>query len=218
LILLAATLAAGLANGFLLGRAAPAPLAITGTEAAANLALRSEVAAPLVRRGTTRLVAVHTAAGAAIACVAAASDAIGAVSGVNLGVEVKSVAVLLDARWRAVADAPAAWAALARTGARFENWENCGAKLEGAPSPASLLVPDAAGAGDDIADGNPGTTYNLVPRRYDSTTIAAMLGSGAAMGGMTVRLHIFAAGARRLLVMQGIAAGAPGFLALYLER
>jgi hypothetical protein len=219
LILLAAALAGALADGFLLGSPAPVKLAITGTEGTANLALRSPVAAPFIRRGTTPLVTVHAADGAEIACVAAASDAIGTVSGVNLGVAVKSVAVLLDAQWRPVADAQAAWVALARAGTRFENWENCGAKLEGPPSPASVLVPDAAGAQDDIADGNPGTTYNLVPRRYDSATIAAMLGpDGYVADGVTTRLMIFADGARRLLVMQGIAPGPRGFLALYLER
>lgn len=219
MILVAAALAAGLANGFLLGDTAQVALAITGTASAANLALRSPEAAPLVGRGTTKLVAVHAAEGAMIACVAAASDAIGAVPGVNLGVAVKSVAVLLDARWHPVPDARTAWAALARAGTRFENWENCGAKLEGPPSPASQLVPDGAGAEDDIADGNPGTTYNVIARRYDAATIAAMLSPrGHASGDMTIRLRIFAAGARRLLVMQGTAPGVPGFLALYLER
>ncbi len=96
--LLAAALAARLATGFLLGHSAPVALAITGTEAAANLALHSQIAAPFVRRGTTMLLATHAAHGATIACVAAPAGTIGAVRGVNIGVAVKSVAVLLDAR------------------------------------------------------------------------------------------------------------------------
>ncbi len=136
-------------------------------------------------------------------------------------------------------DAPAAWAALARAGIRFANWENCGVKLEGPPSPASQLVPDAHGASDDIADGNPGTTYRPVPRHYDSATIAAMLSRrGYRLHGLSIHLAIFADGTRRALVMQGLvnrglvnrglvnrghvprqSAGArPGFIALYLEK
>lgn len=232
--LLAATLAVRLATGFLLGHAAAVALAITGTEAAANLALHSPIAAPLVRRGTTMLVATHAARGATIACVAAPADTIGTVRGVNVGVAVKSVAVLLDARWHRMRDAPAAWAALARAGMQFANWENCGVKLEGPPSPASLLVPDARGASDNIDDGNPGTTYRPVPRRYGRATIAAMLGPrGYAQRGLSIHLSIFADGARRALVMQGLvtpgavtpgraarqpAGKRPGFIALYLER
>lgn len=211
-------LGASLATGFLLGHSAPVALAITGTPAAANLALHSQIAAPFVRRGTTMLVAAHTARGATIACVAAPSGAIGTVRGVNIGVAVRSVAVLLDARWHRVGDAAAAWAALERAGMRFENWENCGVKLEGPPSPASLLVPDARGASDDIADGNPGTTYRPVPRRYGRATIAAMLSpQGYTHGGLSIHLSIFADGARRALVMQGLARERPGFIALYLE-
>ena len=117
---------------------------------------------------------------------------------------------------------------------QFANWENCGVKLEGPPSPASVLVPDARGASDDIADGNPGTTYRPVPRRYGRATIAAMLGPrGYTQDGLSIHLSIFADGARRALVMRGLATSnsvtpnpiAPGsagtrrgFIALYLER
>ncbi|MBU6499827.1 MAG: hypothetical protein KGQ40_14980, partial [Rhodospirillales bacterium] len=198
---------------------------------AADLILTSPVEAPLVRRGATPLTTVTAAApGAVMACVSAPSDRIGTVGGVNLGVDVKSVAALLDDRWQRAAAPRAAWAAIARAGMRFENWENCGVKLEGRPSPASILVTRADGSyADDVNDGNPATTFFLVPRRYAADRVAAMLSRAGDLdeteGGekMRVFLSVFRDGPHTLLVEQGIPLRAAttarkGFIALYVER
>jgi hypothetical protein len=191
----------------LITAASPYGHRLTGSEAAGDLALDG-----------VRLVTVaRLAPGAAVACVSAPSDRIGTVTGVNLGVNIKSIAVLLDARWQ-----PDPAPRLA--GARFDNWENCGAKLEGRPSPASTLVvaPDGS-ASDDVNDGNPATTFSLVPRRYSAADLAAMLrpaGQTDADSHLRITARVYRGPPGRVLIMEGtpLDGQAEGFIAGYVER
>ncbi len=158
-----------------------------------------------------KLVTLHMLGpGAAIACISAPSDAVGPTSGVNLGVYVKSVAVLMDARWHRIDTAGAL------AGRRFENWENCGEKPEGQPSPMSRLMPGTdGGLVEDVFDGNPRTNLNVLRRVWPRPAVQAMLGDGLAVGGMRLRLAAFGNGASRLLVLRG---DPGGFIAAYVPE
>lgn len=182
--------------------AGPAVLEVAGSAASGDLRLLAPGAPP---RG---LVALHTLApGAAIACVSAPSDAVGPTLGVNLGVHVKSVAVLMDAGWREI-DTSGVLA-----GGTFENWENCGEKPEGRPSPMSKLMPGPEGGlVEDVFDGNPGTNLNVIRRVWSRDAVLAMLGDGLAVAELTLHLTAFAHGADRLLVLRG---DPYGFIAAY---
>lgn len=190
------------ANSRALDAAGPVVLSLAGDAARGDLRL--------LRTGRPALPLVTSHAlgpGAAIACVSAASGAVGPTTGVNLGVHVKSVAVLMDAGWHRI-DAAGALA-----GATFENWENCGEKPEGRPSPMSRLMPGAAGGlVEDVFDGNPGTNLAVLRRVWTAAAVRAMLGRGLAAAGMTLRLAAFGRGARRLLVLRG---DPDGFIAAY---
>ena len=165
--------------------------------------------------------------GALIACVSAPTSSTGLVGGINLGVNIKSAAVLLDKGW---SDAGAnALSALAAAGAQFDGWENCGEKPEGKPSPASTrtLLP-GGGLRDDIYDGNPSTNLNIITQNVSAAQLAAMLsGSGYGVASstgvaFTVWLRVYRdAGGRILLVEQGLPVAGPatqGYLSMYLMR
>jgi hypothetical protein len=207
------------AHSLVLGRMQPVPLVLAGSEAGADLVLSGPLSAPPLAHGATKLTTLHAAApGAAVACVSARSDRIGTVADVNLDVHIKSVAVLLDARWRRVSDPRAAWAGIAAAGRRFANWENCGAKAEGPPSPASVLVASPYGGyADDVLDGNPGTTFNIVARHYGADAVAAMLGGqGYPDGEVRIFMSVLEGPQGMALVQQGIAAQG-GFIAFYVQ-
>lgn len=135
-------------------------------------------ASVLLRAGPNPVVAEHVEAslgGLRVVCASGSGQSTNVVTGINLGVLAKTAAVLLDARWTAT-DPVAAWTAATARGGAWVGWENCGVKPEGRPSAASRLVPlTDRGYREDVYDGNPGTTFNVVARRVAPAVVAAML-------------------------------------------
>ena len=135
-------------------------------------------ASTLLRVGANPVVAEHveaSLAGVRVVCASGNGQTTNVVTGINPGVLAKSAAVLFAANWSAT-DATAAYTAAIARGGAWVGWENCGVKPEGAPSPSSRLRPRADGGyGEDVYDGNPGTTYNVVSRSEATSVVAAML-------------------------------------------
>ena len=184
----------------------------------------------LLKVGATAVVAEHvepTLSGLRVVCVSGRGDSTNVVTGIDLGVVAKSAAVLFDASWTAV-DAVSAWTQAVARGGVLLGWENCGVKPEGAPSVSSRLTPAADGGyGEDVYDGNPGTTYNVVSRRVAPAVVAAMLSDA---GSLTVddplrplrlTLRAFRDGAGNTVFVEsgepvpGAPATAQGFVAPY---
>jgi len=213
-----------------LGLAAPADLVYAPAEGTAAATVSSATAATLLPAGTTALLAEHSdprLPGLRVACVSGHGDSTNVVAGINLGVIAESAAVLLDARWNAV-DPAQAWSAAAVAGAAWSGWENCGVKPEGAPSPSSRLVPDADGGyTEDVYDGNPSTTFNVVRRQVAPAEVSAMLSTAGSVNAddpqrslqLTLRAYGDADGHTVFIEIGVPVAGAPaaarGFIALY---
>jgi hypothetical protein len=221
-------------DSLMLGSVTPQSLSFVPATTTVNAMIVSPAAAPLVAAGNTPLVSSYfpgTVPGAGIACISAPANSIGTVTGVNAGVNIKSVAVMLDGSWTASTTPDANWNALGASAAVFDGWENCGAKAEGSPSPSSTLTINADGSfSDNVFDGNPSTTVTIVDQSFSSTQAASMLtdagylDASQADNPQTIRLKVFQNAAKQtLLVEQGIpASGAtsanPGFVAIYFQR
>jgi len=213
-----------------LGLAAPADLVYAAAVGTAAATVTGPNAATLLPAGTTALLAEHSdprLPGLRVACVSGNGDSTNVVAGINLGVIAESAAVLLDARWSAV-DPAQAWSAAVASGAAWSGWENCGVKPEGAPSPSSRLVPEADGGySEDVYDGNPSTTFNVVRRQVAPAEVDAMLSPAGGMNAedsqrplqLTLRAYGDAGGHTVFIEIGVPAAGAPaaarGFIALY---
>ncbi|WP_345816442.1 hypothetical protein AAGS40_19570 [Paraburkholderia sp. PREW-6R] len=218
----------------LLGSVAPVSLSLTTGANAASVVMISPVAAPLVTPGDNALASTYRPAafpGAGIACVSAPGNTIGTLTGVNAGVNIKSAAVLLDGSWTVSAAPLQTWEALGASTAVFDGWENCGAKAEGAPSPSSTLTVAANGSfTDNVFDGNPSTTVNIVDRQLTTAQASAMLSAQGYLDSTQpanptqVYLRILQnASGQTVLEEQGIpqsgaTAGNPGFVAIYFRR
>jgi hypothetical protein len=221
-------------NSLTLGSVAPQSLSFIAATSIANAMVTSPVATPLIVAGSTPLVSSHFqsgVAGAGIACVSAATNSIGTVTGVNAGVNIKSVAVLLDGTWTVSPTPAATWNALGSTAATFDGWENCGAKAEGSPSPSSTLIVHADGSfTDNVFNGNPSTTVSIVDQGFTASQATLMLSDAGytdvsqASNPQIIRLKIYQNAARQtLLVEQAIpSSGAtndnPGYVAVYFPR
>ncbi|MFB9126128.1 hypothetical protein E2553_20080 [Paraburkholderia dipogonis] len=221
-------------NSMTLGSVGAVSLSLIAATTTVNAMLVSPVAAPLLVAGNNTLVSTHLATnvtGAGTACVSAPTNSIGTVSGVNAGVNIKSVAALLDNTWSVSATPSANWTTLGASGAVFDGWENCGAKAEGAPSPSSTLTVNADGSfSDNVFDGNPSTTVTTVNQSFTAAQAAALLSDAGYVdtsqpaNPQTIRLRIYHNAAQQtVLVEQGIpASGAtnqnPGFVAIYFPR
>lgn len=221
-------------NSLTLGSVNAVPLSLSAATTTTNAMLISPVVAPLLTAGNNPLVSTHLAAGvpgAGTACVSAVTNSIGTVAGVNAGVNIKSVAALLDNSWSASATPSANWTALGAAGAVFDGWENCGAKAEGAPSPSSTLTVNADGSfSDNVFDGNPSTTVTTINQSFTAAQAASLLSDAGYLDSsqpadpQTIRLKLYHNAAQQtVLVEQGIpASGAtgqnPGFIAIYFPR
>jgi hypothetical protein len=218
------------AQSVVLGRLTPGPVSIIGNQDGKDLAIVAPAASVLLSAGQNPLVSSYKNAatpGVIVACVSAPTSGTGVVDNINLGVNVRSVAVLLDDNWRLVADTKAAFSELA--GRRFENWENCGEKPEGRPSLASrLTVQNDGGYAEDVYDGNFGTNLNIISMRYDASQVAAMLspdgwlnpGTGFGAKRVWIKIYKHVSGVT-LMVQQGWpSSGGPdsGFLAVYFQN
>ena len=191
----------------------------------------SSTASALLPTGSTALVAEHVEAslpGVREVCVSGHGESTNVIAPINLGVIAQSAAVLLDAGWNPVGNRAGAWAAIAQRRAVLSGWENCGVKPEGAPSPSSLLTAQTDGGyAEDVYDGNPATTFNVISHAVPAAQMAAMLSdsgyptSGDPARPMQLYWRIYGNGAgRQLLIEMGLpSAGAPpslkGFIALY---
>lgn len=221
-------------NSLTLGSVGAVSLSLIAAATTTNAMLVSPVVAPLLTAGNNPLVSTHLAAnvpGAGTACVSAVANSIGTVVGVNAGVNIKSVAALLDNTWSVSATQSANWTALGASGAVFDGWENCGAKAEGAPSPSSTLTVNADGSfSDNVFDGNPSTTVTTVNQSFTAAQTASLLSNTGYLdtsqpaNPQTIRLTLYHNAAQQtVLVEQGIpASGAtdqnPGFIAIYFPR
>ena len=221
-------------NSLTLGSTSAVSLSVVAGTSTTNTMLVSPVAAPLLQAGNNPLLSTHLAAnvpGAGIACVSATANSIGTVTGVNVGVDVKSVAVLLDSGWSVSAAPSVNWASLGASGAVFDGWENCGAKAEGAPSPSSTLTVNADGSfSDNVFDGNPSTTVTTVNQSFSAAQATALLSDAGYVDSsqpalpQTIRLKLYHNAAQQtVLVEEGIpVSGAtdqnPGFIAIYFQR
>lgn len=221
-------------NSTTLGSVGAVSLSLIAATTTANAMLVSPVAAPLLTAGNNTLVSTHLATnvtGAGTACVSAATNSIGTVTGVNAGVNIKSVAALLDNSWTVSATPSANWTTLGASSAVFDGWENCGAKAEGAPSPSSTLTVNADGSfSDNVFDGNPSTTVTTVNQSFTAAQAASLLSDAGYLDSsqpanpQTIRLKIYHNAAQQtVLVEQGIpVSGAtsqnPGFVAIYFPR
>lgn len=213
-----------------LGSLAAQPLDLREAAPPAATVLVAPAASALLVAGSNPLSALYrnaSAPGALVACVSAPAGSTGLVGGINLGVNIKSAAVLLDDSWR---DAGAgALPALAARGAIFDGWENCGEKPEGRPSPASTrtLLSDGS-LRDDIYDGNPSTNLNIITITTSAAGLAAMLSaqgyatSASSGAAYTVWLRAYRNdGGSIVLIEQGLpvsGAASQGYLAMYLLR
>ncbi|WP_244818150.1 hypothetical protein [Caballeronia sp. Lep1P3] len=221
-------------NSILLGSATPVSLSIVPATATASASLVSPVAAPHVAAGSNALNSLYAPAkfaGAGIACVSATANSIGTVTNVNVGVNVKSVAALLDATWIASANAAAQWAAFAASGKVFDGWENCGAKAEGGPSPASTLIVGADGSfSDNVFDGNPSTTVSIVNQGFTANQAQSMLSDAGLLdtsqpdNPQVIRLRVYGNAANQTVLVEealpvaGATNDKPGYVAIYFER
>jgi hypothetical protein len=216
-----------------LGAPAPQALLYVASQGSQPASVTATAASPLLAAGPTPLLAEHLEAGLPglrVACVSGRGDSTNVISNINLGVISESAAVLLDGGWRPV-DAAVAWSRAVASGAAWLGWENCGVKPEGPPSPSSRLVPGADGGyAEDVYDGNPGTTFNVVRRVVSSADTAALL-SAAGLANLddplrplqlTLRAFSDAAGQIVFIEMGTPLAGAPvsarGFIALYVPE
>lgn len=213
-----------------LGSLAAQPLELREAAPPVAIVLVAPAASALLVAGSNPLSALYrnaSAPGALVACVSAPAGSTGLVGGINLGVNIKSAAVLLDNSW---SDAgPGALTALAARGAMFDGWENCGEKPEGRPSPASTrtLLPDG-GLRDDFYDGNPSTNLNIITITTSAAGLAAMLSAqGYAAGASSGAAYTVWLRAYRndrgdiVLVEQGLplsGTASQGYLAMYLLR
>lgn len=212
-------------GSIVLGSLAAQPLELREAPPPAATVLVAPAASALLAAGNNPVSSVYrsvTTPGALIACVSAPTSSTGLVSGINLGVNIKSAAVLLDKGWT-----DAGVNALPAAGAVFAGWENCGEKPEGRPSPASkrTLLTDGS-LRDDIYDGNPSTNLNIITVRTSAAGLAAMSSSGGyaatSTSGVayTVWLRVYRnSSGGMLMVEQGLPVSgpaAPGYLSMYL--
>ena len=223
----AVSAAVGYPESVVLGSLVKQPLDLREAAPPTATVVVAPAASALLSAGSNPLSSLYRNAmtpGALIACVSAPTSSTGLVGGINLGVNIKSAAVLLDNSWT---DAGAA--ALPANGAVFEGWENCGEKPEGKPSPASFrTVLAGGGLRDDIYDGNPSTNLNIITVDTSAAALAAMLSAQGhvtnAMSGAvyTIWLRVYRnASGRMLLVEQGLPRSGPaaqGYLSMYLMR
>lgn len=221
-------------NSLTLGSLNSVSLSVIPSTTTTGAMLVSPVVAPLLVAGNNPLVSMHlstTTSGTGVACVSAATNSIGTVTGVNAGVNIKSVAALLDNTWSESATPSADWTALGASAAIFDGWENCGAKAEGAPSPASTLIVNADGSfSDNVFDGNPSTTVTTVSQSFTAAQAASLLSTNGYLDTsqpatpQVIRLMLYHNAARQtVLVEQGIpVSGAtnqtPGYIAIYFPR
>jgi hypothetical protein len=221
-------------SSVVLGSTSTVALSVVPATTTANAILDSPVAAPLIVAGSNALVSLHQQsgyAGAGIACVSANADSVGTVTSVNVGVNVKSAAALLDTTWTVVANPASTWSTFGAGAKTFDGWENCGAKAEGSPSPSSTLIVKADGSlTDNVFDGNPATTVRIVDQGFDAAQASAMLSNAGlldtsqAASPRIIRLKIYQnASGQTVLVEQAIpTAGAsnatPGYVAIYFAR
>lgn len=157
----------------------PRPIVLIDAQGTTAVQLVVSAASTFLPVGKTSVVAVHRSAngaGALLACVSAPTSSTGNVDGINLGVNVKSVAALMDATWFMARDQNVAWAQLVAARKIFEGWENCGAKPEGLPSPSSRRAINADGGfSEDVYDGNPSTNLNIITLHFSPAQVAQML-------------------------------------------
>ena len=219
------------ANSVALGSWTAQSIAYTAGVASAPAEVTTAIASALLPQGAATLVAQHEESslpGVLEVCVSGNGESTNVVAPINLGVVAQSAAVLLDAGWSPVPDSAAAWAAIAQRQEVLIGWENCGVKPEGAPSASSRLTVRTDGSySEDVYDGNPGTTYNVISQTVTATQMSAMLGvTGWATTAdptrpMQIYWRVFADGAsRQLLIEMGVPRStAPpslkGFIALY---
>lgn len=165
-------------RSIVLGAAAAQDVVYTPAFGATPASVAVTSASTLLRVGANPVVAEHVEsalAGLRIVCASGNGQSTNVVTGINPGVLAKSAALLLDTNWTAI-DATAAWTTATTRGGTWVGWENCGVKPEGSPSPSSRLTPSSDGGyGEDIYDGNPGTTFNVVTRRVAASVVTAML-------------------------------------------
>ena len=161
-----------------LGQAAPQDAVYAPAAGAVPATVTVTAASTLLRAGANAVVAEHgegALGGLRVVCASGNGQTTNVVTGINAGVLAKSAAVLLGDVWTAT-DPIAAWTAATLRGGTWLGWENCGVKPEGLPSPSSRLTPRPDGGyGEDVYDGNPGTTYNVVTRSVAPAVVAAML-------------------------------------------
>lgn len=219
------------ANSVALGSWTAQSIVYTAGVAPAPAEVTAGIASALLPKGAATLVGQHEESSLPSVlevCVSGNGESTNVVAPINLGVVSQSAAVLLDAGWNPVPDSTAAWAAMAQRQAVLIGWENCGVKPEGAPSASSRLTvrPDG-GYSEDVYDGNPGTTYNVISQTVSATQMSAMLGAtGWATTAdptrpMQLYWRVFADGAaRQLLIEMGVPRSTAqpsvkGFIALY---
>ncbi|VXB36925.1 conserved exported hypothetical protein [Burkholderia sp. 8Y] len=218
----------------MLGSTAPVALSVIPATTTTSALLVSPVAAPLVAAGNNALDGLYqpaTLPGAGVACVSAPTNSIGTVTNVNAGVNVKSVAALLDSTWTVSANATADWSAFGANAKSFDGWENCGAKAEGSPSPSSTLTINGDGSfSDNVFDGNPSTTVSIVNQSFSAAQATSMLSDAGLLdtsqagNPQVIRLRVYRnTASQTVLIEQAIpVAGAtnekPGYVAIYFAR
>ena len=178
----AATAPSAYANSVALGSWSTQSIGYVAASATTAAEVDAATASALLRMGATALVAEHVEAtlpGMREVCVSGDGQSTNVVSPINLGVISQNAAVLLDGGWAPVADQAGAWAVLAQRGAALTGWENCGVKPEGPASASSLLTIHADGGyAEDVYDGNPSTTFNIISQVVPTQQMQAMLGGG----------------------------------------
>lgn len=218
------------ARSVVLGASSPQSIVYRPSSGASQATVTTTSASALLPIGTTPVLAEHLESqlpGLRAVCISGLGETINVVAHVNPGVIAESAAVLLDSGWSAT-DAGGTWSGAAASGGAWIGWENCGVKPEGLPSPSSRLVPTPAGGYvEDIFDGNPGTTFQVIRRTVAPSDVAAMLSPAGLLAlddlerPLQITLRAYADGAgHRVLVQSGVpaagaASSARGFIALY---
>lgn len=125
----------------------------------------------------------------------------------------------------------AQWVAFAASGKVFDGWENCGAKAEGGPSPASTLIVGADGSfSDNVFDGNPSTTVSIVNQGFTANQAQSMLSDAGLLdtsqpdNPQVIRLRVYGNAANQTVLVEealpvaGATNDKPGYVAIYFER
>jgi len=169
------------ARSQVLGQPSPQELIYVAAVPPLQAAVQASNGGSLLRAGSTLLTAEFipdALSDVQVACVSGNGTSIGVLDAINPGVVTVSAAILFGAQWSET-DASTAWAAAAAAAEKWNGWENCGVKPEGAASRSSSVAPASNGGyAEDIFIGNPSSNFTTLRFAISPSEAANMRASG----------------------------------------